>query len=349
MWPGASASRERRWRRGVDVVLLLGTLGVAYLQARGAMRLLGARLSVDLRSHQLAPPASKAASPPRVALKSASLIYARNPFDSKLRALSPNAAPVAAAQATSPPLPLDPLRAPACADLTVTIVSTTLSPLHAVAAVKETKDPQPPRLVHLGDRIGAAQVVFIGDNPLTGSPTVWLEQASVVCQLALFGLVLPPVAAVESTTTATEAPSAMPTFAQPGQTILDNGPKLQARAASPDIAARIKRVGADEFEVDRRVLASALENQSDLSRELRLQPDPAAPGGGVLRAVGVRSSTLLGLLGFSNGDVLLRVNGQSLAAAESVLQVYGKLQTSAEIHVEVERAGVVHRLLYRLR
>jgi hypothetical protein len=328
-------------------VLLLETLAVAYFQARGAMRLLDAQLSADARRYPTAPRAPRAASP-RTAAKSASSIYARNPFDSSTGALSPDGVAPAPAEPTLPPVPADPLRAPACTDFTVTIVSTAETPLGSAAAVKEKTDFRPARLVRSGDRIGAAQVVFIADNPLTGSPTVWLEQASTLCQIALFGVVPSPVVAVESPPPATELVSAMPSFALPGQTILDNGPKLVARAASPDIAARIKRVGADEFEVERRVLASALENQSDLSRELRFQPDPSTPGSSVVRAVGVRSSTLLGLLGFSNGDVVLRGNGQSLGAAESVLQVYGKLQSSAEIRVDVERAGAVHHMLYRL-
>jgi general secretion pathway protein C len=344
MWPAASAS-DHVGRRAIRALVLAGTLGAAYWQARGAMWLLDAHLSEALaarRSH-----ASSTLSPrpptPRPGLpKSAAAVLVRNPFDSSTGPLLGEAS----LSPSPPPAPGEPLTAPVCEDLVVTIITTGRTPQEAAAAVKDASAERPPRL-RVGDRVGDAEVAFIGDNPLTGSPTVWLERGSSLCQLSLFGAASPAPTAPGSTEG--EPASTMPGFAQPGQTILDNGPKLLARAASPDIAARIKRVDTDEFEVDRRVLSSALENQSDLLRELRIQPNPAAPGSSMVRAVNVRSSTLLGLLGFSSGDVLLRVNGESLGAAETALQVYGKLQTSTEIRVEVERAGNVRTLLYRVQ
>lgn len=351
MWRAASAS-DRVGRRVIRAVTLAGTLAAAYWQARGAMWLLDAHLSeaIAARRPQAPPTLSAPSLAPRPGLpKSAAAVLSRNPFDSSTGPLSGAASTSTSPAPSAPPGPIDPLTVPACADLVVTIITTGRTPQDAAAAVKQVSTERLPRLVHVGDRVDAAEVAFIGDNPLTGSPTVWLERGSTLCQLSLFGAAPSPPATAAPPSTAQEPASTMPGFAQPGQTILDNGPKLLARAASPDIAARIKRVGVDEFEVDRRVLASVLENQSDLLRELRVQANPAAPGGSLVRAVNVRSSTLLGLLGFSSDDVLLRVNGQSLGAAESALQVYGQVQASAEIRVEVERAGGVRTLLYRVR
>src|SRR6266540_142814 len=108
-----------------------------------------------------------------------------------------------------------------------------------------------------------------------------------------------------------------------------------ATAVPPDIASKIQRVSANEFNVDRQVVDKILENQAELMRSAR--PVPEQEHGKVvgIRLFGIRPDTLLGTLGLENGDRLQSINGFDMASPEKALEAYAKLRTADHLTVQV--------------
>ncbi len=58
-----------------------------------------------------------------------------------------------------------------------------------------------------------------------------------------------------------------------------------------------------------------------------------------LRLFGVRSDTVLGMLGLKNGDRLESINGFDLATPEGALEAYARLRTAEHLSLQLNRSG----------
>src|SRR5690606_23744241 len=128
----------------------------------------------------------------------------------------------------------DPLTAPACDGVTVTIITESPDPLWSFAALRGPADPEP-KLHRVGDVMGDKTVAYIGNNPVEHSPSVGMESGASLCQVLLVG-------AAENSNAPKAAPAAK---ADP------KAKKSAAANAVPsDIADKIRKVSDTEFEVD---------------------------------------------------------------------------------------------------
>jgi general secretion pathway protein C len=297
----------------------------AFLQARGAMQLVGAMLIPDPSALAILPPAPSAGHGPSLPPKSANPILSRNPFDYSTGPL--NAAtlgdklPVAEAAA-----PTDPLRAPRCPDIKVSIITESPDPLWSIAALQGPGETRP-TIRRVGESAGGSKVAFIGYNAYEGSPSVWLVQGATLCQALLFGPQPQPPAAPAAGAAAASA-------AAP-----HSGSGRGAPALPADMKAKIQRVSPTEFNVDRSVVDKILENQADLMRSARVVPEQQDGKVVGVRLFGIRPDTLLGTLGLENGDRLETINGFAMASPEKALEAYARLRTAEKLTVSVNRRG----------
>jgi general secretion pathway protein C len=58
-----------------------------------------------------------------------------------------------------------------------------------------------------------------------------------------------------------------------------------------------------------------------------------------IRLLGIRPDTLMGALGFENGDALQTVNGFDMTRPERALEAYSKLRCEPELRVGLTRRG----------
>ncbi len=100
--------------------------------------------------------------------------------------------------------------------------------------------------------------------------------------------------------------------------------------------------------VTREYVDQTLENQADLMRSSRIVPESENGAIVGVRLFGVTPGSLLGKLGFENGDSLRTVEGYSVARPEQALEAYAKLRNAAQYHVQVVRLGRRVELLYRI-
>ncbi|MBW2455512.1 MAG: PDZ domain-containing protein [Deltaproteobacteria bacterium] len=111
----------------------------------------------------------------------------------------------------------------------------------------------------------------------------------------------------------------------------------------------IKKVSDHTYEVSPTLVEELTSEQ--LMRSARIIPK--LEGGKVvgMKLYGIRRSSVLGALGFQNGDTITAINGQPVASPDRMLELYSKLTPTpgAEATVEVLRKGEPITLRYRVR
>ena len=322
---------------GLDTVLkryfplvILGLIGAAtYFQAAGVSQLVGSRFAVDasaLGAVPSGPPGSRqaagAASGDQHA-RTGEAIIGRNPFDSVTGPLNKGDAGAEESTAAGP-APVDfsrPYDAPACGDGSkLIVIAASDDPTWSMAVLGGGPTGQQSRtqLRRIGDTFNSKRVWFISWD------TVWLQGDGQLCRLQL----MKPAASASAA-----GPEAAPSASAPPPG------KGGVATVPPDIASKIQKVSATEFNVDRSVVDKILENQAELMRSARIVPEQENGKVVGIRMFGIRPDTLLGTLGMENGDRLESINGFPMASPEKALEAYARLRTADHLTVSVNRRG----------
>jgi general secretion pathway protein C len=310
------------------VALVLTGTG-AYFGARGLTAMIdGAIASEPAALAQ--PPAGMAAiapvssAPPRVV--TSEMILSRNPFDSVTGALN-KVEPVEAVEDESPKSPdfnQDPLRAPSCDGVKVLVIlASDNDPDWSFAAFAGSDNK--PILLRRGADVSGKKIHFIGRD------RVWLTQGATLCQTEMWkGSAPPPAAAVPETPVAAAS-------GKPG-------------SVPAEIAQGIRKLSATEFNVERSVVDKILENQAELMKTARVVPENENGKMVGIRLFGIKSESLLGILGMENGDRLQSINGYDISSPEKALEAYARLRAGADkLQVSVTRKGAPVNLDYNIK
>jgi general secretion pathway protein C len=113
------------------------------------------------------------------------------------------------------------------------------------------------------------------------------------------------------------------------------------------LRSAIIRLSDCEYLVDRRLVDVVLEEQASLMRSVRVVP-ASVQGRTYPRLYGVRQDSLLGLLGFRDGDCLESINGFDLSTPERALEAYARLRTAGFLEARIRRGTEAVTLLYRM-
>lgn len=299
---------------------------MAFFQALGVSELLAAVLSAQ----ETPPAAGKPSRSSRTAKstvqrKSADALLDRNPFDPVTGSLlAQELALPALGGEDEVDLAGDPLDAPTCSDTEVRIVTESPDPNWSVAAIVGPGESDA-KLRRVGDQVADKEVAYIGYNWLKASPAVWFADSGQLCQALLFD----PERA--------DKPRRKPAKKSSSR----KSRRRSSRAVPDDIKAGINKVSDTEFHVERSVVDKILspENQTLLMRSVRISPEQK--DGKILgvRLHGVRSDSLLGVLGMKSGDVLQSINGFEMGSPEKALEAYARLRTASNLAVKVKRGG----------
>ncbi len=305
--------------------VVLGLIAISsYFQGSGISSLIAAQLA----------PGSGPTFKPMVETKvegfsrvSAQKLQRRNPFDSVTGSVFPEDNPEPEPIVETGPRFDDPLTVPGCPDINVLILTESEDPLWSFAAIVGPGEDSP-HLRRVGDSVGTKKVAYIGFNPTTAVPTVWLEDDT-LCQSALFGAEIPV------------APTAAPAPEAEGEEEEKEEPKGRGRAPvlDPSIGSKIKKISDTEFEIDRTAVDKILEDQSSLMRSARIVPEQKDGKTIGIRLFGVRPETLLGTLGLKNGDRLETINGFNMGSPEKALEAYARLRTADSLKIQLNRRG----------
>jgi general secretion pathway protein C len=122
-------------------------------------------------------------------------------------------------------------------------------------------------------------------------------------------------------------------------------PKGASGAATRGFHLDVARTGQNDFSFTRRDLDQALRDPSQLNY---LGQIGMPPGGGV-RLDAAPPGSLASKLGLQSGDVIRKVNGQSIGSSGDLARLYQQFATLDTIQAEIERGGQVVRLSYRIQ
>jgi general secretion pathway protein C len=156
--------------------------------------------------------------------------------------------------------------------------------------------------------------------------------------------------AIERLTEATRQSNAVALRQPPPPTRASAAATVPPVVPSPPVALfpwAIVRESDTEYLLDRRLLDLVLEDQANLMKSVRVVPS-TAHGKTYPRLFGARSDSLLGMLGFRDGDLLESINGFDLSTPERALEAYARLRSADVLEARVSRGGRIVTLLYRL-
>jgi general secretion pathway protein C len=127
-----------------------------------------------------------------------------------------------------------------------------------------------------------------------------------------------------------------------------------ARAAAPNPAQggrvvgfklNVARSGANAFSLSRKELDDALRDPNQLNY---LGQIGAPPGGGV-RMEAAPPGSLASKLGLQPGDVIRKLNGQTVASPGDLARLYTQFGTLSTIQAEVQRGPALVQLSYAIQ
>lgn len=117
-------------------------------------------------------------------------------------------------------------------------------------------------------------------------------------------------------------------------------------AVGGDPDGGVRPSGRGVYVVSRRWLEEALNSPQALMRSTRIVPETRGGRTVGVRVFGVRPGDDLARLGIADGDVILRVNGLSVASPDRCLEAYARLRAVDRITVETLREGRLRALVY---
>ncbi len=262
------------------------------------------------------------ATSPRVV--TADAILSRNPFDSVTGPISKVAL---VPEDEEPEAEIkDPRDAPPCDGVKVLIIAASTDPEWSFAAFGGPGEGKG-ILKRRGQDVNGKKIEFVGWD------RVWLSNGGrSLCQAEMFRGEAAPPAKVE-----TPVDTPPPT------------PRKGAPPLDPSIAKGIQKISATEFNIDRSVVDRILENQADLMRQARIVPEQENGKVVGIRMFGVRSDTLLGVLGMENGDRLQTINGFDMASPEKALEAYARLRQADHLTIQMNRRGQNMNIDYNIK
>lgn len=301
------------------VVCLLIALA-AYFQASGIGELVASSVALDpsaVPSSLPAPrPISTSASAREEHSTSAAPIIARNPFDSVTGPLDGSPVDLSHTSVPEEPANIDPYADPQCGGAKVLLITQSEDPEWSFAAIAGSDGKAVLR--RQGDDVSGQQVHYIGWD------RVWLMTGSSNrCQLIVGDKAPLPKATASTAKTATPATPS----------------RGRGKAVPPEIAAKIHKVSETEFNVERSVVDTILENQAELMRSARIVPEKEGDKIVGIRLFGIRPESLLGTLGIENGDRLQSINGFEMSDPQKALEAYARLRSAERLTVTVNRRG----------
>jgi general secretion pathway protein C len=294
----------------------------ALLNAKAVGALVEATMSSDMPSAgastlsanaELARVEAEAAARLSAKRPTAAAILDRNPFDHVTGSLRPSLP-----GPDRPPLELDrdPRTAPLCVGVRPLVLVGDEDQTVAFASLEVDGKRV---LRKRGGEVGDKHVAYVGRD------RVWLEGREGLCQALLFAD--PRIAAKSA-----EEPK------PGGQTQLEI-----------DVGKQIAKVGPNDYVIERSAVDRILEAQAELMKQRIVQEKEGDRVVGV-RVFGVKSGSVLSMLGIENGDRLETLNGFEMSNPEKMLEAYARLRSGAnKLQIHLTRNGKPINVDYTIR
>jgi len=120
-------------------------------------------------------------------------------------------------------------------------------------------------------------------------------------------------------------------------------------AAKGQEAVTVRKVGDNNFVMDRREVEGVLQDFNKLLTQIRVVPHFADGKPDGFKIFNIRPGSLFASLGMVNGDIIKRVNGLDITGPEQALQMFQQLRDESQVTVDLERFRKNLTLQYEIR
>ncbi|MCJ7500075.1 hypothetical protein MUP29_07440 [bacterium] len=114
-------------------------------------------------------------------------------------------------------------------------------------------------------------------------------------------------------------------------------------------AVTVRKVGDNNFVMDRREVEGVLQDFNKLLTQIRVVPHFADGKPDGFKIFNIRPGSLFASLGMVNGDIIKRVNGLDITGPEQALQMFQQLRDESQVTVDLERFRKNLTLQYEIR
>lgn len=120
-------------------------------------------------------------------------------------------------------------------------------------------------------------------------------------------------------------------------------------APGSDFSRGVKKVGPNEFHIERTMLEENLQDLTKLGMQARIIPNYVDGKYQGFRLVGIRPDSLYRAIGLESGDLVTRVNGQDIDTPNKAIQLFEELRNSPTIMLDLERRGQKVTMTYKVK
>jgi general secretion pathway protein C len=110
----------------------------------------------------------------------------------------------------------------------------------------------------------------------------------------------------------------------------------------------IKKVGQNDYVIAREEVDKQLSNLNYLATQARIVPHFEGGQGAGFKLFAIRPGSLYSKIGIQNGDVIKRINGETINSPDKALEAYARLKGSNQIQIDLERGGAKKTLNYNI-
>ncbi len=110
-----------------------------------------------------------------------------------------------------------------------------------------------------------------------------------------------------------------------------------------------KKVGKDEWLIDRKAVLKAVEDMGQILSDARLTPNLVEGKVNGFRITEIRRRGVFDAIGLKNGDILVSVNGYAIDGPEKAVQVLSGLKGETNIDLDVIRRGRKMSFHYQMK
>jgi general secretion pathway protein C len=119
-------------------------------------------------------------------------------------------------------------------------------------------------------------------------------------------------------------------------------------AKSGDVGKGIKKVGQDQWAIDRDEIDKTLSNLNSIAMQARIVPSFKDGEANGFKLFAIRPNSLYSKLGIQNGDIIHKINGFAINSPDKALEIYQKLKNARSIEIQLTRRGKSKKLNYRV-
>lgn len=112
---------------------------------------------------------------------------------------------------------------------------------------------------------------------------------------------------------------------------------------------KVKQIAENKRIISRSFVQDAAANANEILTQLRIKPHFVNEISEGYWIGNIQPGSIVEEMGFRNGDIIKKINGEAVDSPEKILQVYQEIQKTGAVVVDVERDSRTETLTYEIR